>query len=302
MLNRRDLLLRSLAWSGALGAAPYLLAADAPRRKLRFGEFNPEHEKLDIFAGIDDGSLQVRLICKDSTEASLTIVNKTDKPVNVKLPETFAGVPVFPEKKAIDKAERNGRKVGLLDGTRTRPAGVELPEAWGGLEGLAQQGLGGGQNQQNQQAGGGFGGGGGGQAGGGFFNVPPEKLVQLKAPLVCLEHGKRDPNSGITYYIKKVEEVTTKPGVRELLLLLADGKLSQVVAQAAAWHLNNDLSWEKIASLYHERAGGGQRVPQFTAQEVAFARQAATACLRQAQEVSGAQKSIGELLQESETK
>lgn len=308
MLNRRDLLLHSLGWSGMLylGAA---VAADAPaagavgKRKLRFGEFNPAHEQLDLFAGMEDGRLQVKMICKDSTEVSVLITNKTGKPLNVKLPYTFAGTPVPPVKKG--KAAAEG-KVGVLDGSRTVPANIELPESWEGVAGLGQQpgaGLGGGGGNQQQAVGGGgggFGGGGqgGGAGGGGFFNVPPEKVVQLKAPLVCLEHGKKEPNSATTYILKKVEEVASKPGVRELLELLGSGRLEQAAAQAAAWHLNNGMSWDELAAKAIERADG-TREPYFNRAVLATAQLAAEASLRKAQDEFAAQKKIGELLQDS---
>lgn len=306
MLNRRDLLLHSLGWSGMLylGAA---VAADAPaagavgKRKPRFGEFNPAHEQLDLFAGMEDGRLQVKMICKDSTEVSVLITNKTGKPLNVKLPGTFAGAPVPPVKKG--KAAEG--KVGVLDGSLTVPANIELPESWEGVAGLGQQpgGLGGGGGGQQQAVGGGGlgGGGGGGQGGaggGGFFNVPPEKLVQLKAPLVCLEHGKKEPNSAITYILKKVEEVASKPGVRELLELLGSGRLEQAAAQAAAWHLNNGMSWDELAAKAIERADG-TRERYFDPRVLATAQMAAEASLRKAQDDYAAQKKIGELLQDS---
>ena len=39
----------------------------------------------------------------------------------------------------------------------------------------------------------------------------------------------------------------TKPGVAELLTLLGNGKIDQRGAQAAAWHLANGMSWERLA-------------------------------------------------------
>ena len=48
-----------------------------------------------MFAAIEKGDISVKLIPKDSTESQVLIKNETDKPLNVKLPDAFAGVPVL---------------------------------------------------------------------------------------------------------------------------------------------------------------------------------------------------------------
>ncbi len=118
-----------------------------------------------MFAAIEKGDIAVQLILKDSTQCRVLIENKTDKPLNVKLPDAFAGVPVL--------AQRGGGGGGGGGGSRSSGSGSK---------GGGQQSMGGGM-------------GGGGMMGGGMgmMNVPPEKVGQLDVPVVCLEHGKRDP-------------------------------------------------------------------------------------------------------------
>lgn len=297
MIHRRNWLLHALGWSGAacvasqpLATACFHSAGSEKKKKLRFGEFNPDHDVVDLFDGMEEGRLQVRLICKDSTEASVLIVNKSKKPLNVRLPSAFGGVPVVPPKKSKDRlpAGESERKVGLLDGSRTRPANVELPAGWDGIAGLGQGfPIGGNPPQQQQQSvGGGFNGG-GNNAGGvnarggnnvGIFNVPPEKLVQLKTPLVCLEHGKKNPNRGVTYLLKKIDEVSQAAGVRELCAMLAGGSLSQTAAQAAAWHLANGLSWAELTAKRLEHVDGTSE-KYFTSDDLAAGRRAAAEAL-----------------------
>lgn len=244
MLNRRDWLKQGIGWSLCAGSLPaFLAAAERGQRKPRYGEFNPDHESLDMFDGIDDGRLVVRLIPKDASETSILIENKTDKPLNVELPPAFAGTPI-----------------------------------------LAQFGAGGAGGAGGQQAvGGGAGGAGGGGGAGGFFNVVPEKLVQLKAPLVCLEHGKDEPNGGQKYEIKKVASVNAKPGVYELCKMIGAAMLPHAAAQAAAWHLANDMSWEELSQKFVRRANG-LREPYFNARDLQVAMQAAVICIKQAEE------------------
>ncbi len=105
---------------------------------------------------------------------------------------------------------------------------------------------------------------GGGQ---GIINIPPEKIAQIKVPLVCLEHGKADPRPGIPYEIKPIESVTDKPEVQELCRMLGTGQLNQRAAQVAAWHLNNGLSWDYLARKQLKHADGTSE-PYFTAMEI----------------------------------
>ena len=84
--------------------------------------------------------------------------------------------------------------------------------------------------------------------GGGFFNVAPEKVGQIKVGLLCLEHGKKDPRPGVPYEIKPIEALTSNPAVHELLKQFANDKYNQRAAQAAAWHLNNKMSWQELAA------------------------------------------------------
>ena len=97
---------RSLRW-GRLGLlvalllAPVLAVAagrqnaDRQNKAPKFGQFNPQHDTVEMFAATRKGQIDVKLIPKDSTQSRLLIENKTNKPLNVKLPEAFAGVPVL---------------------------------------------------------------------------------------------------------------------------------------------------------------------------------------------------------------
>ena len=65
------------------------------------------------------------------------------------------------------------------------------------------------------------------------------------------------------YEIKPIESLTTKTGVRELCAMLATGQISQRAAQAAAWNLNNNMSWEQLISKQYRFANGTTK-PYFT--------------------------------------
>jgi len=221
-------------WSPRLGLAVSLLlvstvvlAADRRGKVPQPGHFNPDHTTVEMFGAIDKGQIEVKLIPRDSKLAQVLIENKTDKPLNVKLPEAFAGVPVLAQ---IGGNNRNNRN-----------------------------------NQGNQGLGGGMGG--MGMGGMGMFNVPPEKVGKFKVTTVCLEHGKAEPRPAMAYEIRPIEDFTDKTEVHELCRMLGTGQVDQRAAQVAAWHLNNEMSFQELAAKRIEFANGTSR-PYFSPREL----------------------------------
>jgi hypothetical protein len=210
-----------------------LLAADRSVKNLR--KPNPDDRTVEMFDAIEAKEIEVKLIPKDDTEARVLIKNNTKKPLNVKLPDAFAGRPVL--------AQRQGGGGGSTSG-------------------------GGGQNQSmGGGMGGGMMGGGGMGGGGGMFSVPPEQVGQFKVATVCLEHGKKEPRPNIPYEIVKIEEVSTDPAVKELLTVFGKNRLSQRATQAAAWHLANGMSWQELAGKRIVHINGTSE-SWFNAQEI----------------------------------
>lgn len=240
-----------LGWS-----ATWLLGADpVARGKDASGQANAA-PAVDLFAAMEQKLVDVKVIAKDSTECNIVIRNKSDKPLTIRMPETFAGVPVLPQ--------FAGGLGGDLYGGRGGRGGYG---GYGGGYGGGAQGFGGGY-------GGGLGGYGGGYGGygGGFMSVPPEKVVQVKAPIVCLDHGKPDPNPRIPYELKPIEAYAKTPEVNVVLKMLAEGKISQRVAQIAAWHFQNGKSFEELARM-EIRTAIGMRRPYFSPAELQAALQ-----------------------------
>jgi hypothetical protein len=138
---------------------------------------------------------------------------------------------------------------------------------------------GGGGGGGNQSTGGGLGGGGGG---GGLFSVPPEQVAELNFPVLCLDHGLRDPSSSKPYKIVPAEDHIDRPAVIELLKAFGTGKLQHGAAQAAVWHLNNDLSWDELAAKRQGTRRNFNRPPYFSREEL----QAALAYANEAQRLA----------------
>jgi hypothetical protein len=112
-------------------------------------------------------------------------------------------------------------------------------------------GGGGGQAGGGGMGGGGMGGGGmggGGGGGGGFMRVPPERMKKVAVTTVCLEHGKPDPNPKMAYKMVPLEQFTDNPRVRVLCEALGYGQVTQNTAQAAAWHIMDNMTWQELAA------------------------------------------------------
>ncbi|MCA9228509.1 MAG: hypothetical protein KDA47_22990, partial [Planctomycetales bacterium] len=50
--------------------------------------------QVELFQAIENGDIEVTMIPKDATQSTVLIKNNTKKPLSIKLPEVFAGVPV----------------------------------------------------------------------------------------------------------------------------------------------------------------------------------------------------------------
>lgn len=265
-----------------------VLAGNRPGRRPRPGQFNPDHKTVEMFEAINKGEIGVKLVPKDSAECQVLIENKTKQPLNVKLPEAFAGVPVLAQ-----AAGPGNLGLGGLGGNN------RANRNWGG--GGGTQGFGGGW-------GGGMGGWGGGMGGMGMWNLPPEIIAQhpaalfniapekvgkLKVTTVCLEHGKPDPRPSAKYEIKPIEQFTDKKEVHELCRMLGSGRINQRAAQVAAWHLNNDMSWQELAAKQLRFANGTRR-PYFSPQELKVGMQITAIATNLAKQREKQQKSTSE--------
>ncbi len=132
---------------------------------------------------------------------------------------------------------QNATKANVLIRNLTdKPVELRLPKAFASVPVLAQGMMGG------------MGGMGGGGMGMGLQRIAPEKMQKLTVQMVCLEHGKKDPNPRMAYKMVPIEQFTKKADVRVLCEALGYGQVTQNTAQAAAWHMMDGLSWNELAA------------------------------------------------------
>ncbi|MFT5323716.1 MAG: hypothetical protein ACI8P0_001567 [Planctomycetaceae bacterium] len=231
-------------------------AEAAKKGQITKPKFDPNAPVVELFKGMEEEKLSTKLLQKNSKTGNLLIENLTKETITVQLPESFVGVHVLNQ---------------------------------GGLGGGGQQGGGGGGGGGGQTAGGGGGGqqqgggggGAGGGGGGGFFSIPPEKVVRIPVTSVCLEFGKPEPSVRMEYKIHPVESVSKDPILKELLNLVATGRINTNVAQAAAWNIANGKSWQELSQLKFNRLAQPD-TPQFSYAELAYAQQLVAAAKQRA--------------------
>lgn len=226
-------------------------AADRPQRGYNANSSEPAYKTVELFKAIQDGQIEVQLIPKDSTQCRVLVKNKPPQPLNVKLPDAFAGAPILAQIGGRGRGNTGARQGGMSQGFG------------GGMGGIGQGGVGGG--------------------GRGMFNVKPEVVGQMNIHIVCLEHGKAEPRPKIKYEIRPVGSFTSKPGVDELCQMLGAGLIGQRAAQAAAWNLNNDMSWPQLAAKRLRFANGTSR-PYFEPVELQAGMRVAGIAVKQAEE------------------
>lgn len=218
-------------------------------------------EVVDLFDAIKNKQIEVQIIAPNVEKANIKVLNKANKPLSIKFPAAFAGVPVLKQGLGVGGGGQGGG--GLGGGGQ-----------FGGGQGGGNQGFGGGGGQG--QGGGGFGGGqqggfGGGGRGGGLFNIPAGKAGKVQIAIVCLEHGKKDPHARVKYELKPIETFAKNEVSAEVLKMMAAGEIHRDVAQACAWHLENGLSWRELAAKDKVVSSfGGYSEKYFTLEQIAF--------------------------------
>jgi hypothetical protein len=220
----------------------------ADRQKTDRQNSRPHADEVELFAGIQQGKLEVKLIPRDDTQCQVLVTNKTDKPLSVKLPASFAGVPVLAQPAfPPNPMNPNGRNPNPFG---SQPTDSKTPQRVGGGQ------------QQNPF---------------GFANIPPEAMRKVKLETVCLDYGHPRPRPEMKYEIRPVSAATDKAGVAEICEMLGRHEISHRAAQLAAWHFSNDMSWESLAALRTKQAIGTS--PSYTKAELAAAKKAAQQAL-----------------------
>ncbi|MEC9091832.1 MAG: hypothetical protein VX438_03945 [Planctomycetota bacterium] len=255
----------------------------------------PGVDIVDVFDAIKNKQIEVQLIAPNVEKANIKVINKSKKPLSIKFPAAFAGVPVL--------AQGIGGPGGGMGGGGFGGGGMGGRGGMGGGLGGGNQGFGGGMGGGGGMMGGGgrggMGGGGGmmggGGMGGGLFNIPAGKTGRVQIAIVCLEHDKKDPTSRVKYEIKPIETFAKNEVSAEVLKMMAEGEVHRDVVQASIWHLESGLSWRELASKDKVVSSfGGYSEKYFTLEQIIFAQQVCKVAAKRADALKVRKKSIKE--------
>jgi hypothetical protein len=219
-----------------------LVVSAASAREPRSRSRAAPPESHELLQAEEAGLVTVKYIPNDSRSAQIVVTNRSDRPLSLRLPEVFAGVPVLAQ-------------MGMGGG-----GGGQAGFGAGGIGAAPQTTGGAGPQNQGMNI--------GGQQGGGMFSLPPEKTRVIKVTTVCLEHGKPEPSPIRPYKLVELESYSDDPRLEQLLESIGKGEVSQKVAQAAAWHIANGLTWQQLAAEKIDHAGGDPDEPFFTPAEL----------------------------------
>lgn len=222
-----------------LGTSAVVSAGDVITKPAALRTGGEKYATVELFAGVDAGKLEAKLIPRDSKKARVFIINKTGQPLNVRLPATFAGQPVLAQ--------------------FVPPGGPNIGTNQPNMQKNQPQMIIGPFNRMPTP--------GGQQPGMPMFNLPPEKTAEFRVECVCLDYGKPDPRPVMPYRLVPAETVASAETVA-MIEEFGRSKYSQRAAQAAAWHLANSMSWEKLTALRGELVSVGVREPYFTRQQL----------------------------------
>lgn len=247
-----------------------------PQKKpIKNPKFDPSADQVDLFDAVDAGHVTVRLIPEDAMNGTVLIENKTDKALTVKIPEAVVGISIHAQLFNGNGAGNlfgNGANNNLLGGQNGMTGGQQMQG--GGIPGQNQGNFpGAGQQQQNP-----FGNPFGNQngpangPGNGFFSIPAEKVVSLPFNSVCLEHGKADPTPNSKYTLIPVSRISKDPVLYQLLTAVGSGKVDTQAAQAAAWHLTDNLSFQDLAEKTNAPLPGIIGAPYFSRDQLIAAK------------------------------
>ncbi len=213
-----------------------------------------ESQAVELFQAMEEGLVEVKLVPKNSLESSLSVTNKTNRPIVVDMPSAFAGVPVLaqPPMGGFGGGGFGGGPGGGGFGGGAF-GGDDMGRGGRGGRGGMDSGRGGGNSGGNQSIGGGMGGGRmgggmGGRRGGGMFSIAPNKTHKEAVRTVCLEHGKKEPRSTVKYTIVPIDSYTDNKTTQVLCEMLGDKDLDQNAVQVAVWSAENGMTMEELAA------------------------------------------------------
>jgi hypothetical protein len=177
---------------------------------------NISYADIDLFEAQKANNISIQYIANNEKHGQLIIENKTDKPLSIKLPQSFGLIPVL--------AQVGFNNGGIQPFNNGRNAGFNN----GGI-----------QQNSFQQLGGGFG-------NNAFANIKPHGKSVIKTNTICLDYGLRTPNTRSKYTLVKLDEISNDSRLDYAIEKFSNNDITQQTAQVLGWHINSGLSWKDL--------------------------------------------------------
>lgn len=239
----------------ALAVCVPLCVTAGIKQPIKKPTYDPALPTIELFEGIDAGTIEATVIPKSAHESNLFLTNKSGSPVSVKLPPAVVAVQVLKQ-----GFGQNPGGNGFFNGNNAQNGKTQTGQGQPVGGGPNATGAGNGNNNPFNVP------------GANFFSVPSEKTVQIPLKTVCLAHERPDPRPKMTYRLVRVEEFSSDPVLHELLKQLASDDVETATAQAAAWHLTDRMSWKELEDKKINHAGGLPDTPYFSKKQIKAAK------------------------------
>lgn len=223
----------------ALAALPVLLAAT--KHPVKKPSYDPSYPEVELFDALERGVVESTVIPKSPLQGNLFVTNRSGAPLTVRIPQVVAAVHVLRQAGNPFGGPASGATANQQNGSAQTVGGS--PQS--------------GQNGNNSNL-----------PGGTFFSIASDQTVQIPLKTVCLSHGKPDPRANMTYRLVPITDVTTDRVLPEVLKSYVKGDVDPQTAQAAAWHLVNDMSWRALKDKKVAQLGGIGPKPYFAEREL----------------------------------
>ena len=182
----------------------------------------------DILTLIAEGKVSAQLTAHGAYRLSMRIKNLTDEPLEIDFPPGLVA-DAFAQNQLLSQVQSgssssSGSSAGSQPGTPpSNRSGSGGSSGSSGSQGMAML-----QTSKNRADAG--------------------QALQLTFRTACMNFGVPEPKPTSRLFLKRVEDYTPNPDLQIAVKQIAEQKVETSIAQAAIWHLSNNLSWEKLGN------------------------------------------------------
>jgi hypothetical protein len=174
----------------------------------------------DILSFVAEGKVSLQLTAHGAYRLGMRIKNLTDEPIEIDFPPGLVA-DAFAQNQILQQLQSSSSSAGGAQPGSGMPP--PTPGSSSGSQGMAML-----QTSQNKADAG--------------------QVLQLTFRTACMNFGVPEPKPTSRLFLKRVEDYTPNPELQIALKQIAKQRVETPIAQAAIWHLSNNLSWETLGN------------------------------------------------------